>query len=116
MFILAQAAGPGSGSGGLQSILMQFWWVLPFFAIFYILLFRPQRVKEKQRQEMLRTLGKNDRVVTIGGLHGVVKSVSENEVTLLVDEKNNLTMKFNRSAVANILNRDEQGELSKEEK
>ena len=112
MFVLAQTAPPGGGgSTGLLQMLVQFWPVIAIVAIMYFLLIAPQRKKEKQRQAMLRALEKNDRVVTIGGIHGVVKNATEKEVTLLVDEKNNLTLRFNRSAIYAILDRGEgQGE------
>lgn len=116
MFILARAAAEGNGGGGGSSLLVNLLPVVAIVAIMYFLLIRPQRTKEKRRREMLRSLEKNDRVVTIGGIHGVVKNVTDNDVMVLVDEKINLTLKFNRSAVYSILNRDEQGELPGEEK
>ena len=111
MFILAQAA-EGSGGGGLSPMLGMLWPVLAIVAIMYFLVIAPQRKKEKRRQDMLRSLEKNDRVVTIGGIHGVVKNISESEVTLAVDEKRELSLKLNRSAIYAIVNREEEGELS----
>jgi preprotein translocase subunit YajC len=111
MFTLAQAASGGGGSAGPWQMLIQFWPVIAIVAIMYFLLIAPQRKKEKKRQEMLRSLEKNDRVVTIGGIHGVVKSATDKEVTLLVDEKRDLTLKLNRSAIYAILDRgQEEGE------
>ncbi|HUV40103.1 MAG TPA: preprotein translocase subunit YajC [Planctomycetota bacterium] len=110
--ILAQAENGGSGLPGYVA------W-LPFVAvllIMYFLLIAPQRKKEKQRQAMLRSLEKNDRVVTIGGIHGIVKSMSERDVTILVDEKREVTLKMNRSAVYAILNREDEGELPRKDK
>jgi len=112
MLILAQAgSGSGGGSALIWQMLVQYWPVLAIVVIMYVLLIAPQRKKEKQRQEMLRSLEKNDRVVTIGGIHGVVKNATDKEVTLLVDEKRDLTLKLNRSAIYAILDREEgQGE------
>jgi len=109
MFILAQGAPPGPS--GLWGMLANFWPIIAIVLIMYVLLIRPQRTKEKRRQEMLKSLKKNDRVVTMGGIHGVVKNVTDREVTLLVDEKREITLKMNRWAVHSILNREEEGEL-----
>jgi len=116
MFVLAEAANNGGGGGGLGGMLAMWWPIIAIVAIMYVLLIRPQRVKEKRRQAMLKSLEKNDRVVTIGGIHGVVKSVGEKDVTVLVDDKRDLTLKLNRSAVYAILNRTEEGELPVEQK
>jgi preprotein translocase subunit YajC len=122
MLIFAQTAAPaappgGGGGGSLIELLGSLWWVIAIVAIMYFLLIAPQRKKEKQRQTMLKSIKKNDRVVTIGGLHGLVKNVTDEEVTLLVDDKRDVTMRFNRSAIYSILESEgkEQGELPKKE-
>ena len=98
--LLAQAPAPSSPAqpsplGWLVNLLP----IVAIIAIFWFLVFRPERKKQKKRQEMLQTLGKNDKVVTIGGIHGIVKSISDTEVVLLVDEKANVQIKFNRTAI-----------------
>jgi preprotein translocase subunit YajC len=52
------------------------------FLIFYFLLIRPQQRRQKQHEKMLRSIDKGDRVVTSGGLHGVVTGVTEDVLTL----------------------------------
>ena len=49
---------------------------------------------------MLSALKKGDRVVTIGGIHGVIQSVKESTVIVKVDE--NVKLEFNRSAIATV--------------
>ncbi len=80
------------------------------FGVFYFLLIRPQRKQEKQRQEMLKALQKNDKVVTIGGIHGVVANVrsQDNTVVLKVDESGKVRLKVSRSAVSRLLSGEEQ--------
>jgi preprotein translocase subunit YajC len=117
MFILAQSATDGGQAANWLQMLGMWWPVVAIVVVMYFLLIRPQRTKEKRRQEMLKSLEKNDRVVTIGGIHGVVRNVTESEVTVLVDEKHDLTLRFNRSAVYSILRGEEGGEIPpKEEK
>jgi len=67
------------------------------FVIFYFLLIRPQQKQQKKRQEMLKNLKKGDRVVTIGGIHGVIKEIDDTIISLRVAD--NLNLKFARAAV-----------------
>jgi preprotein translocase subunit YajC len=77
--------------------------LLPFvaiIAIFYFLIIRPQNKRQKETQKMLAALKKGDRVVTIGGIHGVIQSVKESAVIVKVDE--NTKLEFNRSAISSV--------------
>ena len=64
---------------------------------------RPQKTQQKRLREMIDALRKGDKVVTSGGIIGTVAAVREKEVTLKVDEKNNIRMKFNKNAIASVL-------------
>jgi preprotein translocase subunit YajC len=80
-----------------------FFQFLPFIAIiaiFYFLMIRPQNKKQKETQRMLGALKKGDRVITIGGIHGVIQSVKEQSVVLKVDD--NVRLEFNRSAISSV--------------
>ena len=109
MLILAE------GGSDLFKTLIGFWPVAAIVVVMWFMLIRPQRQKEKRRQDMLKALAKNDRIVTIGGIHGIVKNVTESEVTVLIDEKHDVTIRINRSAVYAILSGDEKGELTGDE-
>lgn len=104
--LLAQEQQPPQGS--LTSLLLMFGMM---FAIFYFLVIRPQKKKEMERQAMLSRLKKNDRVVTQGGMYGVVARVQDDDVVLKIDLDQNVRVKFARSAIAGIL-----GEKSDDEK
>ena len=67
------------------------------FAIFYFILIRPQQQQQKKRREMLAALQKGDRVVSIGGIHGVIKELTDDTVTLRVAD--NVNMKFARGGI-----------------
>ena len=82
--------------------------LLPFvaiFVLFYFLLIRPQRREQARRQEMLAGVKKNDRVVTAGGIYGVVTNVHReaDEVTLKVDEATNTKLRVTLSSIARVL-------------
>lgn len=71
--------------------------------VFYFLVIRPQNRKQKDAKKMLESIRRNDRVVTIGGMHGVVESVKDDAVVLKVDD--NVKLKFNKSAISTVLER-----------
>ncbi len=56
------------------------------FIIFYFLIIRPQKSKETEHQKMLNSVGKNDEVVTSGGIHGTIINVKDKTVILRIDE------------------------------
>jgi len=68
------------------------------FVIFYFLLIRPQKTKEKDHQKMLTSLNKNDEVVTSGGIHGTIVNVKDKTVILRIDE--NVKMEIEKNAIA----------------
>jgi preprotein translocase subunit YajC len=74
------------------------------FVIFYFLLIRPQQQQQKKRQAMLKSLKKGDRIVTIGGMHGVIKEIDETLISLRVAD--NLNLKFSRAAIDRVLEED----------
>ena len=88
--------GEGGGAGGLISFLP----FVAIIAIFYFFMIRPQRKKQKETQRMLDELRKGDRVVTIGGIHGVIQNVREKTVIVKVDE--NCKLEFLRTAIASV--------------
>lgn len=71
------------------------------FVVFYFLLIRPQQKQQKARKEMLSNLKKGDRVVTIGGIYGVIKEIDETAISLRVAD--NLNLKFARASVDRVI-------------
>ncbi len=71
------------------------------FVVFYFLLIRPQQKQQKARKEMLSALKKGDRVVTIGGIHGVIKEIDDTTMSLRVAD--NLNLKLARAAVDRVV-------------
>ncbi len=68
------------------------------FVIFYFMLIKPQRAKEKEHQAMVNGLNKNDEVVTTGGLHGTVVSLKETTVVVRIDD--NVKGEVDKSCIA----------------
>ncbi len=68
--------------------------------LFYVLLIKPQRRQQKEREKMISALKKNDHVITSGGICGIVDRIKDNDVYLRVDEKSDLKLRVLRSAIA----------------
>ena len=78
----AQATNGGTAAGGTAAILNMVLPLVLIFAIFYVLLIRPQQKRMKQHQDMLGAVKPRDTAVTNGGLVGKVTKVDDNEVEL----------------------------------
>ena len=65
--------------------------------VFYFLILRPQRSRMKKQQEVTASLGIGDRVQTIGGIQGVIRSLDDDSVVLEVEQG---TIRFARRAIA----------------
>lgn len=91
------AAGSASSTSQLVSTFVPFVLII---AIFYFFLIRPQNKKQKETEKMINALKKGDKIVTIGGIHGVVSSTKEKTVIVKVDD--NCKIEFSRSAIAGV--------------
>lgn len=100
--LLGQAPEGGAGGNSLQFLLTM---ILPIGILFYFLLIRPQRREQTQRQALLNAIKKNDRVITIGGIYGVVTNVHReaDEVTIKVDETTNTKLRLTLGSIARVL-------------
>lgn len=73
-----------------------------FGAIFYFVLIRPQQKRAKQQAEMLKAIKRGDKIVTTGGIIGIVSSVKEKSLTIKSDDAK---MEITKAAVADVLER-----------
>jgi len=100
-FLFPLMVPPAGQEAGSTPLYMSF---LPFvliIGIFYFLIIRPQNKKRKETEKMLSALKKGDKVVTIGGLHGIVQNVKETTVIIKADD--NVKLEFLRSAVSSVV-------------
>lgn len=75
--------------------------IILMFVLFYFLLIRPQQKRQKAIQEMQNALKKGDKIITIGGLHGIVDSVDEDKVVIKCGDGSRLT--YDRNAVREVV-------------
>ncbi|MBN1520280.1 MAG: preprotein translocase subunit YajC [Spirochaetales bacterium] len=96
--LIQDAAAPAaSPTSSMLNMILMFGAV---FAIFYFMIIRPQNKKQKEMQKKIEAVKKGDKIVTIGGIHGIVHSVKERTVVLKVDDQ--ARMEFSKSAIAHV--------------
>ena len=97
-FAQGQGGAAQGAGGGFGSILPM---MLLMFVIIYFLMIRPEQKKQKERQEMMKNLKKGDKVVTAGGIMGVVGNVKDD--TVMVKIADNTVVEFTRAAVSSVV-------------
>lgn len=93
-FVLAQQNAP-AGGGAIA--------ILPFalvLLIFYFLMYRPMRKRQKALEAMVASLKNGDKVITSGGIYGTVAGIRDNTITLKVSEQTKIEVA--KSAVASL--------------
>ena len=70
------------------------------FAVFYFLVIKPQKEKQKNQQQMLSDLKKNDEVVTSGGIHGTIVNLKESTIIVRIDDS--VKVEVDRGAVLRV--------------
>ncbi|WP_031531269.1 preprotein translocase subunit YajC [Borreliella garinii] len=102
MFLLQEFS---SNSNFFRSLLV----FLPVIAIFWFLVISPQRKEEKNKKEMIKNLKKGDKVLTIGGIFGVVKKLGDTDVILELNP--NIEAVFVKNSIDKVLS--EKNEVKK---
>ena len=88
----------GDSTTGLLGSLLPF---LLIILVFYFLILRPQQKRQKERQRLLESIKKGDKIITSGGMHGVVEGLDDK--TVLIKIADNTKVKVERSAVTTII-------------
>lgn len=108
--LLAETAKKADGAAdapapGFQNMLPA---IAVIMVLFYFLILRPQKNKDQQQRSMLDSLKETDRVITIGGIHGVVSNVNRETgiVTVRVDEATGAKIRVGTSAIATVVTDD----------
>ena len=89
--------GGGGGGGGDTSILPMIIFLVLIFAFFYFVLIRPQRKRQKEHEELVHELQKGDKVITAGGIYGVIENLSDDSIVLKIES--GATIRVARSSV-----------------
>ena len=99
-YLIAQSEGQTAQPGGLGSFMP----LILIFIIFYFLMIRPQRQKQKQLQKQVEAMRTGDKVITAGGIHGLVTNVKKQSVSVKVD--NNVKIEFEKGSIATVISKD----------
>lgn len=81
-------------------VLFQFMPLIIIAVLFYFLLIRPQQKKQKEHQKLVSAIKTGDKVVTSGGIHGIVANVKE--TTMLLKVADNVKIEMDKAAVVSV--------------
>lgn len=80
--------------------------LIAFFGLIYFMMIRPQHKQQQKRKAMLDGLQLADKIVTIGGIQGVIKALRENNLLLEIAE--NVEVTILRTAVGHVIEEDDE--------
>ena len=83
---------------GSSSIWPMIIFLVVIFGLFYLVMIRPQRRRQKEHETLMQELQKGDRVITAGGIYGTIESLSEDSIVIKVE--GGTTMRVARGSVA----------------
>lgn len=75
--------------------------VVVLFAVFYFLVLRPEKKRQQKVLSMQSQLKKNDKIVTIGGMHGIIDDIKDDVITIVV--ASGAKMKFEKGAIKRVI-------------
>jgi preprotein translocase subunit YajC len=94
------AAVPAAGGGGQSGMLVMMLAIVGVMIVFSVV---GSRREKKKRAQMLGSIKKHDKVLTVGGIVGSVVEMKDDTVVLKVDEQTNTRITFNKSAISQLL-------------
>jgi preprotein translocase subunit YajC len=112
--IFAQGNTPAPQPGGAGGLIGMLPMMILMFAIIYFFMIRPEQKKQKEKAELLKNIKKGDKVLTAGGIVGVVGNVKETTVMVRIAENTNV--EFTKSAITNVITEDAGKSTEKEGK
>jgi len=101
VILLVLAGGCATGEApedGGTSLLMMVLFLVGIFVIFYFLMIRPQRKRQKEHDSLVHDVQKGDRVITVGGIYGQIESIGQDSVVLKVES--GTTIRIARESIA----------------
>lgn len=98
--MLFLADGAAQGGGGMSGIIS----IVLIFVIMYFILFRPQQKQQKELRERQNNLKVGDKVVTAGGIYGIIREVMDAAVKLEIAP--NTVIKIARTSIVSMVNKD----------
>lgn len=101
LILMAADASGEAQAGSMTSSIIMF---VAIIAIFYFLIYRPQKKRDKEAKAMIASMKKGDKVVTIGGIHGTIVTVKDKTVVVKVDDS--ARIEFSKDAISSVVSKD----------
>ena len=99
-YLVLMSSQPQGGEGGAGSMLVSLVPIILIFVIFWLLLIRPQQKRQKEHKKLLLELKKGDKVVTNGGMFGVISSLNEEKSIVVLKIAENTKIEVLKSSIA----------------
>jgi preprotein translocase subunit YajC len=101
-YALSGAPGQGAGAQKPGAMISSFMPLILIFVIFYFLLIRPQQKKAKEHKQMMEDLKKGDKIMTNGGVHGIIEDVDGDTLTVKIGVGSDVRVKVSRGHIATL--------------
>lgn len=75
--------------------------LLLFFVVIYFFIMRPEKKRQRAAYEMISAIQKNDKIITIGGIHGIIEDINEDIVTIIL--VGGAKMKVEKTAIKRVV-------------
>lgn len=111
-FIFLMSAAPAAEGGAQPNPLFQLFPFVLMFLIFWFMIIRPQRKRQKEMEEMINNLKIHDHVITSGGIYGTIVNIKKekNIVVIRIDETTNAKIEIQKSSIAGVIKQDKENE------
>ena len=100
--VFAASGSAGGGGGGGLIAWLPMW--IAIIAIMYFLIIRPQKKKQQDQDNMLRSLKKGDHVLTVSGIYGTISNIKENNNIIVLKIADNVRIEITLSSIAQKVN------------
>ena len=104
--LLLDATTTTASGGEMMGSVASLGLLVLMFVVFYFILIRPQKKKDKELKEQMSKLSVGDKVITIGGLVGFVANIKDDQVTISTSAANTLVT-YTKSAIQTVIKRDQ---------
>jgi len=114
MFQFLLDSAPAQGQGDMVSALPSIGLLLLFIPVFYLIVVRPQKKREKELKDQMSKMAIGDKIITIGGVIGVLAHISDDEVTIYTSAANT-PVTFQKAAIQTVIPRNGEKKDSKKD-
>lgn len=103
------AADPAAAPGQPSDMLTMMFPLAALMLLYFVLIVGPDRKRQKEKQKKIDSLKKNDKVVTVGGIYGVVANVKpgEDEIVLKIDEDKDVKIRVTKASISMVISASE---------